>query len=244
MGWTNIKKKALINVIASNSRGSMFLYAEDFSDVEKTGKEISNFLLKAIDEVGSSNVLQVITDNAANCKAAGKEIEKLAFDKIGEDEEERRVFRHQLARFQGKEGIFGSLAAKIDAVTMSPISWWSTYGAETPQLSNVAIKILSQPISSSSAERVWSTYSYIHNIKRNRLNSVRADKLVYIHSNIRLISRFTSSYNDGPYRKWDIDAETSYLDDSVARLDEIRWKEDGLEEQSVVPASKRQRYED
>ncbi|KAL8156124.1 hypothetical protein AgCh_001280 [Apium graveolens] len=75
-GWTNIKKKSLINVFASNSRGSMFLYAEDFSDVEKTRKEISNFLLKAIDEVGSSNHLQVITDNAANCKAAGKEIEK------------------------------------------------------------------------------------------------------------------------------------------------------------------------
>lgn len=479
-GWTNIKKKSLINVIASNSRGSMFLYADDFSDVEKTGKEISNFLLKAIDEIGSSNVLQVITDNAANCKAAGKEIEKVhkhifwspcvvhtlnlifkdfavafpwmsdtyirgknivkyflnhshahsifrnhsglellkvaktrfgshhillrrltqcreslvttifvrawkdwlnsgdertkelgrevtatikdeefwdeidnilaitkpiyrmikfadgegqkmgeiyekmdcmigeisdvmknnkresdhekmneimisrwekmnipmhclgfalnpyyydvnylqspapgeesrrapncdrevvqgvlrAFDKIGEDEEERRVLRHQLASFQGKEGMFGSLAAKIDAVTMSPISWWSTYGAETPQLSEIAIKVLSQPISSSSAERVWSTYSYIHNIKRNRLNSVRADKLVYIHSNIRLISRFTSSYNDGPYRKWDIDAETSYLDDSVAKLDELRWKEDGLEEESVVPASKRQRYQD
>ncbi|KAL8146533.1 hypothetical protein AgCh_004313 [Apium graveolens] len=351
-GWTNIKKKSLINVIASNSRGSMFLYAEDFSDVEKTGKEISNFLLKAIDEVGSSNVLQVITNNAANCKAAGKEIEKdwlnsgdertkelgrevtaaikdevfwdeidnilaitkpiyrmikfadgegqkmgeiyekmdcmigeisevmknnkheidhekmneimfsrrapncdrevvqgvlKAFDKIGEDEEERRVLRHQLASFQGKEGMFGSLAAKIDAVTMSPISWWSTYGAETPQLSEIAIKILSQPISSSSAERVWSTYSYIHNIKRNRLTSVRADKLVYIHTNIRLISRFTSSYKEGPYRKWDIDAENSYLEDSMAKLDELRSKDDGIEEKSetpVISASKRKRYSD
>lgn len=29
-GWTNIKHKPLINVIASNSRGSMFLYAENF----------------------------------------------------------------------------------------------------------------------------------------------------------------------------------------------------------------------
>lgn len=55
----------------------MFLYAEDFSGVEKTGKEIADFLLKAIDEVGPSNVLQVVTDNAANCKAAGKEIEKV-----------------------------------------------------------------------------------------------------------------------------------------------------------------------
>ncbi|KAL8091636.1 hypothetical protein AgCh_034045 [Apium graveolens] len=99
-----------------------------------------------------------------------------AFDKIGEDEEERRVLRHQLASFQGKE-----------------------------------------------------------------------DKLVYIHTNIRLISRFTSSYKEGPYRKWDIDAENSYLEDSMAKLDELRSKDDGIEEKSetpVISASKRKRYSD
>ncbi|XP_063935480.1 uncharacterized protein LOC135147056 [Daucus carota subsp. sativus] len=80
-----------------------------------------------------------------------------AFDKVGEDEEERRVFRMQLAKFQAKEGIFGTLAARIDAVTMSPISSWSTYGAETPELAEIAKKVLSQPISSSSAERIWTT---------------------------------------------------------------------------------------
>ncbi|KAD2804918.1 hypothetical protein E3N88_38295 [Mikania micrantha] len=41
-----------------------------------TGAAIANYLLTAIEEVGPSNVLQVITDNAANCKAAEKEIEK------------------------------------------------------------------------------------------------------------------------------------------------------------------------
>ena len=75
-GWTDIKNKPLINVIASNSRGSCFLYAEDFSGVEKTGEAIAQYLLKAIDEIGPGNVLQVVMDNAANCKAAGKEIEK------------------------------------------------------------------------------------------------------------------------------------------------------------------------
>ena len=65
-GWTNRKNEALINVIASNSRGSMFLYAEDFSGTEKTGVNIAKFLLNAIDEIGPSNVLQVVTDNASN----------------------------------------------------------------------------------------------------------------------------------------------------------------------------------
>lgn len=81
-GWTDIKNKPLINVIASNSRGSCFLYAEDFSGVEKTGEAIAEFLLKAIDEIGPRNVLQVVTDNASNCKEAGKEFEKVSFSKI------------------------------------------------------------------------------------------------------------------------------------------------------------------
>ena len=75
-GWSNVKQP-LINVIAVNSRGAMFMYSEDFSGVEKTGVAIANFLLGAIETVGPSNVLQVVTDNAANCKAAGREVEKV-----------------------------------------------------------------------------------------------------------------------------------------------------------------------
>ena len=78
-GWTNMKNKPLINVMASNSRGSMFLYAEDFSGEEKTGEAIAQFLLQAIEEIGPSNVLQVITDNASNCKVAGREIQRVCF---------------------------------------------------------------------------------------------------------------------------------------------------------------------
>ncbi|XP_039063935.1 uncharacterized protein LOC120208863 [Hibiscus syriacus] len=76
-GWTNIKQKPLINVLVVNSRGSMFMYTEDFSGVEKTGKAIAEFLIQAIESVGPSNVLSVVTDNASNCKLAGKEIEKV-----------------------------------------------------------------------------------------------------------------------------------------------------------------------
>lgn len=64
-------------MIASNSSGSCFLYAEDYSGVEKTGGAIAEFLLKAIDDIGPANVLRVVTDNASNCKASGKEIEKV-----------------------------------------------------------------------------------------------------------------------------------------------------------------------
>ena len=51
-------------------------------ELKKTGEAIAEFLLKAIDEIGPGNVLQVVTDNASNCKEAGKEIEKVSFSKI------------------------------------------------------------------------------------------------------------------------------------------------------------------
>ncbi|KAJ9565703.1 hypothetical protein OSB04_001669 [Centaurea solstitialis] len=48
-----------------------------FSSVEKTGETIAEFLSKAIESIGPSNVLSVMTDNAANYKAARKEVEKI-----------------------------------------------------------------------------------------------------------------------------------------------------------------------
>ena len=83
---------------------------------------------------------------------------------------------------------------------MDPVDWWSTDGSETPELVKVAKKILSQAVSSSSAEQKWSTYAYIHNVKRNHLNTTRADKLVFMHSNIHLLSRFSKSHTSRPYK--------------------------------------------
>lgn len=44
-GKSNVKHRPLINAIATNNRGAMFMYADDFSGIEKTGSAISNFLL-------------------------------------------------------------------------------------------------------------------------------------------------------------------------------------------------------
>ncbi|KAJ9567218.1 hypothetical protein OSB04_003184, partial [Centaurea solstitialis] len=458
-GWSNVKRKPLINVLAVNSRGATFMYAEDFSGVEKTGVEISKLLLGAIDTIGPSNVLQVVTDNAANCKAAGREIEKVyrhifwspccvhtlnlifkdlsneflwlrdtykrgkaivkyflnhthalslfrensnlellkvaktqfashyillkrlfdcreglattivlnswreyiksgdentrilgakvvdtirddffwedvenilaitkpiflmikfsdgegpkmgevyermdnmlgeikdvmkenkfsmyydeierivvarwdkmtiplhclgfalnprfydrryleelapvclprkapnedveviknvmeAFERIAENkEEDRAICDLSYEERDLRHGFEPSIQA--DALTFDAIDWWSTYGSETRELAEVAKKVLSQPISSSSAERNWSTYSYIHNVKRNRLNSKKADKLVFIHSNVRLLSRFSESYKSGPHKKWDVNPESTYIEGSSARLEDMAWE--------------------
>ncbi|KAJ9558147.1 hypothetical protein OSB04_012761, partial [Centaurea solstitialis] len=370
-GWSNVKRNPLINVLAVNSRGATFMYADDFSGVEKTRLEISKFLLGAIDTIGPSNVLQVVTDNVANCKAAGREIEKggschnhclefmegvykkwgrkhpntwgessryykrrffwedvenilaitkpifsmikfsdgegpkmreiyermdnmlgeikdamkenkfsiyydeierivvtrwdkmtiplhclwfalnprfydrryleklapggilrkapnedkevitnvmEAFERIAENKEEDRVLREQFVTFHMKKGIYAMASTQADTLTLDAIDWWSMYGSETPDLAEVAKKVLSQPISSSLAERNWSTHSYIHNVKRNRLNSKRANKLVFIHSNVCLF------YKCGSHKKWDVNPKSTFIEGSSARLEGMAWQ--------------------
>ena len=137
--------------------------------------------------------------------------------RIAESGEEEHLRREQFATFHMKKALYALAATHMDA-----IDWWSSYGSETPELAVIAKKILSKPIISFSAERNWSTYSYIHNVKRNRLNSKRAE-LVFIHSNIRLQSRFSESYASGAHKKWDVNPESTNLEESSPRLEEMKW---------------------
>jgi hypothetical protein len=66
-GWTNVKGRPLINILGVSASGAVFLSAHDYSDRYKTGINIADALLKTIQEIGPYNVIQVITDNLANC---------------------------------------------------------------------------------------------------------------------------------------------------------------------------------
>ncbi|KAL7189416.1 hypothetical protein ACSBR1_039122 [Camellia fascicularis] len=85
-----------------------------------------------------------------------------------------------------------------------PLSWWANHGAFTPLLQALAFKLLVQPASSSCCERNWSTYSLIQSVKRNRLATSRAEDLVFVHCNLRLLSRKSKEYKEGPKKYWDI----------------------------------------
>ncbi len=54
------------------------------------------------------------------------------------------------------------------------------------------MRILSQPASASFAEQSWSEYDFVHNKRRNRLKTEVASKLVYVHSNLRLLRKVHS----------------------------------------------------
>jgi hypothetical protein len=73
-GWTNVRNQYLINVLGVSATGAVFLAAHD-SSIITSSQNIAKILLKTINNVGPSNLIQVITDNAAICKGAGKIIE-------------------------------------------------------------------------------------------------------------------------------------------------------------------------
>jgi len=71
----------------------------------------------------------------------------------------------------------------------------------------------------SCVERNWSTYSFIHSLKRNRLNPRRAEDLVFVHTNLRLLSRNRNTYNEGETRMWDIGGDEWNLFDGANILE-------------------------
>ncbi|XP_070045907.1 uncharacterized protein [Nicotiana tomentosiformis] len=110
-----------------------------------------------------------------------------------------------------------------------PLSWWANHGVNAPLLQSLAYKLLSQLASSSCCERNWSTFSLIHSIKRNKLATSRAEDLVFIHYNLRLLSRRKEKYTNGPSKYWDLGGDYFNIDESINDLVELSIDEPQLE---------------
>ena len=88
-----------------------------------------------------------------------------------------------------EKGIF-QLPPSNDPTRMKDgVKWWELFGGETPNLSKLAIRVLSQGTCASPCERNWSTFSLIHTKRRNRLSHDHIEKLVYLHTNHRLLKK-------------------------------------------------------
>jgi len=57
--------------LVNSPKGTAFLYSLDTSDISKTVDKVFKMLDDVVEFVGEENVVQVVTDNAANFKAAG-----------------------------------------------------------------------------------------------------------------------------------------------------------------------------
>ncbi|GJN04794.1 hypothetical protein PR202_ga22367 [Eleusine coracana subsp. coracana] len=73
-GWTDPQRRPLINFVAICGDAGVFLRADNCEGQVKTKEYIAEKLKSIIEEVGRQNVVQIITDNATNCKANKKEV--------------------------------------------------------------------------------------------------------------------------------------------------------------------------
>ncbi|GLJ45608.1 hypothetical protein SUGI_0960040 [Cryptomeria japonica] len=71
-GWSDICQRPLINVLVACPKGVAFLKVVDTMNHKKTSEYIFKILEEANLEVGVENVVQVVTDSAANCVGARK----------------------------------------------------------------------------------------------------------------------------------------------------------------------------
>jgi len=94
----------------------------------------------------------------------------IALDKLVPDEEEAAMVRKQLSNYTLNTGPFGSMHAIRDRDTFSSLEWWNLHGGPTPLLQTLALWVLSQVVNTSFVERCWSSYSFIHIVKRNRVS--------------------------------------------------------------------------
>ena len=143
-----------------------------------------------------------------------------------QDAKEKTEVTHEFVNFLSVEQELNQFDCLQDRWDLKSKVWCVTYGAALPKLQTIALKLLSQPSSSSSSERNWSTYSFIHSLQRNKLNPRRAEDLVFIHTNLRLLSRKSPCYKEGETKMWDIGGDewdlegSSILEVATLSLDE------------------------
>ncbi|KAL3005135.1 hypothetical protein AAZX31_08G202300 [Glycine max] len=107
----------------------------------------------------------------------------------------------EFVKFSGGRKDFDDIDFLRDKGLMEAKSWWLVHGVHAPTLQKIALK-------------KWSTYSFIHSIKRNKTASHQAEDLVFVHSNLHLLSRNFSQYHQEETKMWDI------IGDEFGSLDE------------------------
>lgn len=64
--WTDCKTKGVMNLCINCKEGTTFISSKETSKEAHTGKYIFEYVDKCIEDIGSQNVIQVVTDNVTN----------------------------------------------------------------------------------------------------------------------------------------------------------------------------------
>lgn len=137
-----------------------------------------------------------------------------------EDPNDQASAVSELTKYKLKEGRFATEFVQKLAKEQPAWKWWLLNGGSAPTLRQMAIRILAQCASNSSSERNWSTYKYVHSTIRNRLLSARAEKLVYMYCNEKIIQHIESDAYSEAMPKWSYDIGDGETNDDTVTNDD------------------------
>lgn len=103
--------------------------------------------------------------------------------------ESRGQLAQELLQYHNKSGPFECEHLWSDEAVRDPNTWWAVLRTERPVIGAIASKLMTIPASSAAAERNWSHFGFIHNLKRNRLTNERIFKLVSVYSYYRTLQK-------------------------------------------------------
>lgn len=151
---------------------------------------------------------------------------KTAFQTLGEAD--AAIAAEQFDDYRLKHNVFAAAnkAMWSAAPRLTAYRWWYTYakGPSVAVLQKLAMRLLACPTSSSSMERTWSSYEFIHNRRRNRLQVGRADKLVSVFTNMQLkrrIARNAAKGEQDPKVPWMWFVDDEEMGHSADELEDV-----------------------
>ncbi|KAH9612281.1 hypothetical protein KSS87_003288 [Heliosperma pusillum] len=107
--WSDRQRRSICHFLVNSPKGTVFLSSIDTYDISETTDNVLKMLDAIVDRVGEENVVQIVTDNAANYKAAG-------LSKFGKSVEGKNVQRIVLDTSGFWPGIITCLKAALPLV--------------------------------------------------------------------------------------------------------------------------------
>ncbi|CAI5479571.1 unnamed protein product [Closterium sp. Yama58-4] len=112
--------------------------------------------------------------------------------KDGEERRAAHVLQEGLEAFMTLQGSFGLPEAISDrelvkAGKKTMVQWWTWHGTDNPELTALACRVLSQPVSAAACERNWAMWDAVHTARRNRLGSEKCRDLVFVAHNWNIV---------------------------------------------------------
>ncbi|CAO2171413.1 unnamed protein product [Urochloa humidicola] len=114
-GWTDRKRRTLINFLVYCPKGTVFLKSVDATESSKTADFLFKLFKDVVNFVGPEHVVHFVTDNASNMVAAGRKLED-EFPSIYWSPCAAHCLNLVLSDF-GKEGIVKTTVAHASSIT-------------------------------------------------------------------------------------------------------------------------------